>query len=124
MSPPKQITEAEWEIMNVVWERPSIPAAAIAETLADKRGWTLATVRTLLRRLANKSLVKQEKDGKRYLYAAAVSREACVRQASRSLLSRLFGRQPANMILHLVRETDLSPSEIEELRKILHEKEQ
>ena len=62
-------------------------------------------------------------DGKRNLYQALVSRDACVRSESRSFLQRVFAGDAAPMVINLVKEAKLSPEEIEELRGILNKKE-
>src|SRR5438876_6735281 len=103
-----RITKAEWEIMAAVWERAPIAASAIAGLLEEKRQWTLATVRTLLRRLVNKGALEQRQEGKRFVYSPRVSMEECVRWESESFLDRVLGRTPSATILHLVRKSDLS----------------
>lgn len=118
-----RITEAEWEVMAVVWERAPVAAAAIAEALEKDRQWSLATVRTLLRRLVNKGALQQEAEGKRLLYTPRVSMDDCVRRESDSFLDRVLGRAPSISILHLVKKANLSKSDIEELRRILRDKE-
>jgi BlaI family penicillinase repressor len=118
-----RITEAEWEVMAVVWGRAPVAATAIAEVLQEKRQWTLATVRTLLRRLVNKGALQQQAEGKRYIYQPRVSMAECVRRESESFLDRVLGRAPSVSLLHLVKRADLSPKDIQELRKILREKE-
>lgn len=118
-----RITEAEWEVMAVVWEQSPAAASAIAETLAQKKQWTLATIRTLLRRLVNKGALEQQVDGKRFLYVPKVSMEACIRQESESFLDRVLGRARSATLVHLVRKADLTPEDIKELRQVLREKE-
>jgi BlaI family penicillinase repressor len=118
-----RITQAEWDVMEVVWDRAPVPASTIVEALEAKRRWTLTTVRTLLRRLVDKGALHQAPDGKRFLYSARVSRADCVRQESDSFLDRVLGRAPAATLLHLVRRADLTQDDIEQLRRILNEKE-
>jgi BlaI family penicillinase repressor len=118
-----RISEAEWEVMDVVWDRAPIAASTIAELLARKKQWTLATVRTLLRRLVNKGALNQQVDGKRFLYSPRISRVECVRRESDSFLDRVLGRAPAASLLHLVRRAELTAQDIQELRRILREKE-
>lgn len=120
---PVRISEAEWEVMNVLWQRAPVAAADVAEELAARKGWAVRTTRTLLDRLRRKRAVTCEEDGKRYLYRTRVSLEQCVREASRSFRDRVFGGQPAAMLIHLVQETELTPEEIAELRRILERKE-
>jgi BlaI family penicillinase repressor len=106
-----------------VWERAPVAAAAIAEALEKDRQWSLATVRTLLRRLVNKGALQQAADGKRLLYTPRVSMDECVRRESDSFLDRVLGRAPSISLLHLVKKANLSQSDIEELRRILRDKE-
>src|SRR6188474_3118424 len=98
-----RIADAEWEVMVVVWEKAPVAASVVAELLRERKRWTLATVRTLLRRLVNKGALRQQPEGKRYLYTPLVPLEECVRQASDSFLDRVLGRAPSLSLLHLVR---------------------
>jgi BlaI family penicillinase repressor len=118
-----RITEAEWEVMAVVWERTPVAASTVFEYLLTRKQWSLATVRTLLRRLVNKGALQQEVDGKRYIYTPLISQTECARQESESFLDRVLGRAPSEAILHMVKRADLSKEDIQELRRILNQKE-
>lgn len=118
-----RITEAEWEVMAVVWERAPVAATTVVSELEKRRQWSLATVRTLLRRLVNKGALQQQAEGKRYIYTPRVSMDECVRRESESFLDRVLGRAPSVSLLHLVKKADLSSKDIQELRRILREKE-
>ncbi len=109
--------------MAVVWERAPVAASAIVEALHEREQWTLATVRTLLRRLVNKGALAQEVEGKRYLYRPLILMETCVHQESESFWDRVLGRAPSAAILHLVRRAELTKEDIEELRRVLRDKE-
>jgi BlaI family penicillinase repressor len=119
-----RITAAEWEVMNVVWEHAPVAASVVVEKLAKQQQWTLATVRTLLRRLVNKGALAQRQEGKRYLYTPRVTMEECVRRESDSFMDRVLGRAPIATLVHLVERADLSKEDIQELRRILREKEE
>lgn len=123
MKTPMRMSNAEWEVMTVVWQRAPVAASAVAEELSSKKQWSLATVRTLLRRLVNKGALAQETDGKRYIYKPRVSMEACVRRESESLWERVLGCAPSAALIHLVKRAELSKEDIQELRRILREKE-
>jgi BlaI family transcriptional regulator, penicillinase repressor len=118
-----RITQAEWEVMTVVWDKTPVAASTVVEVLAQRKQWTLATVRTLLRRLVNKGALQQEASGKRYIYTPLISMAESVRQESDSFLDRILGRAPSEAIRHLVKRTKLSREDIQELRQILREKE-
>lgn len=117
------ISEAEWEVMSVVWNTSPIAASEIVEQLEAKRGWRSRTTRTLLDRLVRKGALTFEVDGKRYLYRPRISMEKCLRKESRTFAQRVFGGEPVSMLIHLVKNTKLSPAEIQKLKDILAEKE-
>ena len=120
---PVRISESEWQVMSLAWARSPVTAAEIVETLSQRNGWHPRTVRTLVDRLVRKGALQAGRDGKRYLYSPKVSQETCVRQESQSFLERVFGGEPAPMLLHLVKESNLSREEIRELRRLLSRKE-
>ena len=118
-----KISEAEWEVMSVLWNKAPAAASEIVEQLESKRGWRSRTIRTLLDRLVKKGALRIELDGKRFLYWPKVTMDACLRQESQSFLRRAFAGEPASMLIHLVKNTDLTPEEIQELKQLLSEKE-
>ena len=117
------ISESEWDVMNVLWAA-GMPLAAsdVVDRLAGVRDWSPRTVKTLLNRLINKGALAYEAQGKRYLYRPRVSREQCVREETRSFLSRVFANAPGAMLLQFVEQAKLSPAEVDALRKLLDKK--
>ena len=109
--------------MTIAWAQAPITASDVVTQLETKRGWKSRTIRTLLDRLVKKEVLKFVVEGKRYLYSPRVKMEECVRSESQSFLRRVFGGEPASMLIHLVKTTKLSPDEISELKRILSEKE-
>ena len=123
-SPQIKITDAEWDVLNEVWQQNPIAATDVTRALKSERNWSLGTVRTLLTRLVDKGALEAKKVGRRFLYSPLVSMEACLRQKSQSFIDRVFGGAPSSVILNLVRDTELSQEDIKELRRILRDKEQ
>ncbi len=117
-----QISDAEWDVMKVVWDRAPVPAADVVDRLAAERGWAPRTVKTMLNRLVAKGALAYDVEGKRFLYRATVPRDACVRQESRSFLSRVFGGATGAALLHFVEQHDLTAEEIEQLKRVLDQK--
>jgi BlaI family penicillinase repressor len=118
-----QISEAEWQVMNVVWERQPVAAQDVVAALVAVTEWSPATIKTMLHRLVKKRALSFTQEGNRYLYRAAVRRGDCVRRASRSFLQRVFGGEAAPMLAHFVRSTRLTPDEIAELKRLLEDQE-
>jgi BlaI family transcriptional regulator, penicillinase repressor len=116
------ISDAEWQVMQVIWDRKATTAAEVIAALAGATGWQHRTIRTLLARLVEKGVLAAEADGNRHLYRPLVSRNKCVREASRSFLKKVFGGDAAELLVHFVRGTEMSPEQIEELKRLLDEK--
>jgi BlaI family penicillinase repressor len=117
------ISDAEWQIMHVVWDAQPIAAQDVVSALVGPTGWSPATIKTMLHRLVRKRVLRYSTEGNRYIYRAGVRREDCVRQASRSFAERVFGGEAAPMLLHLVRHARLSAGDIAELKRLLKEQE-
>ena len=117
-----RISDAEWRVMQVVWRRKEATAAAVIADLAATSGWRHRTIRTLLARLVGKGVLAAQADGNRYLYRPLVSRGKCVREESRSFLQRVFGGDAGDLLVHFVRGADIAPEQIEELKRLLDEK--
>lgn len=123
MPKPPKISDAEWQVMDVLWAASGpLTANEIVDSLADHADWSPPTIKTMLNRLVRKRALKFKAEGKRYLYSPAVSRELCVRSETRSFVDRLFGGSIAPLLAHFVEDEKLSKEEIEQLRKLLERK--
>jgi BlaI family transcriptional regulator, penicillinase repressor len=118
-----RISEAEREVMAVLWARSPQSTPEIVEALSEAKGWAPRTIRTLLGRLVKKKALALESEGRRHLFRPKLNRDECREQESRSFLDRVFGGEPASMLVSLVRQADLTPEQIRELKAILEEKE-
>lgn len=116
-----QISEAESVVMDVLWKRQPLSAEDVVASLSGQQDWQEATVKTLLNRLLNKGAISAEKDGRRYLYAPVLQRDAWVQGESESLLERVFGGRVAPLVAHFSEQRKLSRKDIADLRKLLEE---
>jgi BlaI family penicillinase repressor len=118
------ISDAEWEVMRVLWSSSdALTANHVVEALAGKKDWSPRTVKTLLNRLTNKAAIGFEAKGKVYWYKPKVTQEECVKIEGKSFLARVFGGDSGAMLVHFVKHTPLSPQEVAELKRILNGKE-
>lgn len=117
-----RISDAEWEVMQVVWDLKSATAAEVIERLTPQTGWSHRTVRTLLSRLVQKGVLSADEDGHKNRYRSAVSRKRCVREASQSFLEKIFAGDPAELLVHFVQTSRISPEQIEQLKRLLDQK--
>ena len=121
--PQVSISDAEWQVMNVVWDAQPLAAQEVIARLEGQADWAPATIKTMLHRLVAKRILTYEMQGNRYVYRSRVRRSDCVRAASRSFLARVFDGEPAGLLAHFLRSSKLSADEISQLRDILDEQE-
>ena len=117
------ISDAEWQVMNVIWQKQPLTAQQVIAELENLAGWAPATIKTMLHRLAKKGILAFEEEGNRFLYCAAVKQADCVKQVGRSFLQRVFQGEAAPLLAHFLKTSKLSADEIAELREILNEQE-
>ena len=118
----KRITDAELDVMEVLWgaDEP-LTAADIAERIDPERDWTLATVKTMLSRLAAKSAISYRVEGRRFLYSPAIQRESYVGSESRRFVDKLFGGRLSPLVAHLAEGDALDDEDIAAIEAILKE---
>jgi len=117
-----RISDAEWQVMQVLWDSSPMIASEVVKRLGDEPVWSPRTIKTMLSRLVQKGALTFEQEGKRYLYRPAVSRSACIRQQSSSFLSRVFSGDTSLLLAHLVEAGKLTSEDIDTLKKALEQK--
>jgi BlaI family penicillinase repressor len=117
---PVSISEAEWSVMELLWNKSPQTSPDLCATLEKSHHWKRATVMTLLNRLIKKQVISTEEDGRRWLYSAAVARDRCVSRETRGFLDRLFHGALLPMVAHCLEHEELSEKEIDELRALLN----
>ena len=115
----ERIGEAEYAVMEVLWNEAPLTAAEVAERVPTSRDWSIRTVKTMLGRLLAKGILAHEEDGRRYLYRPAVARADYVAQESGKLLDRMFGGKVTPLVAHLAERDRLSPADIAEIEALL-----
>jgi BlaI family transcriptional regulator, penicillinase repressor len=117
-----KISEAEWEIMKVLWEKSPLSAGEIIAKLSAQDDWHPKTAKTLLNRLVKKKALGFEKEGRAYLYGPLVRESDCVQAVSDSFLDRVFGGSLTPMLAHFVERKKMSAEQVRELKRLLEEK--
>ena len=110
-----KISDSEWKIMEIIWERGSVLQSDIMDALHGK--WNKNTVYTFLSRLEQKGLVAAEGTPKQF--RAVVSREDCVAQEEENFLNKIYHGSAGKMVTAFLQEGRLTADEVEELKKIL-----
>jgi BlaI family penicillinase repressor len=117
-----RISEAEWQIMKVIWKEQPLTAEQIIGQLAGKTSWHRKTIKTLIRRLVQKGALRFEKLDRQYRYWPLIKEETGIKGESRSFLDRVFDGALQPMMAHFVRHQKLTPKDVRELQAILRQK--
>lgn len=122
----EKISDAEWRVMHVIWENDRVTAQEVIDAVVPETGWNPNTVRTLLIRLTEKGILEVEKrkgEEKEYqicYYTPLYTREQCTAVHGQSFLKRVFRGDATRLLAHFVKDADLTPEQIDELRKQLN----
>jgi len=112
------ISDAEWEVMNVLWAESPKTASEVAKALPQ---WKLNTVRTLLDRLVRKEFVTRV-DGSVFRFEPAVSHAKCVKKETKAFLKRVFDGSADALMLHLVEHEKLPKKQASKLKSVIEKK--
>jgi BlaI family penicillinase repressor len=115
------ISDAESEVMRVLWERQPLSAEDVIAALAKTTDWQEPTIKTLLNRLLKKRAIAAQRDGRRYLYRPVLTRAEYVHAESKGLLDRLFDGHVAPLVAHFSERRKLSKKDIAELKRIIED---
>ena len=116
-----KITDAEWKVMNVIWEKAPITSCEIVESLKDITKWSATTIYTLISRLVKKKAVAIKEGSSPNICYPLISRDGYRRKESDSFLSKVYGGSLNLMMANMVREMKLSDKDIDELKRVLDE---
>jgi len=114
-----QLSEAEWRVMNVVWERHPASVRDVLETLEHETGWAYSTVKTMLTRLADKGALTVRTRANARLYEPLLSRSDARKRAIGSLIERAFDGTIGALVHHLLADEQLSADDRRELRELI-----
>jgi predicted transcriptional regulator len=115
----ERIGEAEYAVMEVLWEDAPLTATEVADRVPAARGWSIRTVKTMLARLLAKGVLAHEEEGRRYLYRPAVARADYVAQESGRLIDRMFGGRITPLVAQLAERDRLTDADIAEIEALL-----
>jgi predicted transcriptional regulator len=112
-------TEAELEILRVLWERGPATVRQVHEALAGTRDTGYTTTLKLMQIMADKGLVTRDESARTHVYEARVSQEQTQRQLLDDLVARAFGGSAAALVLRALSRHDASDDELRQIRKLI-----
>lgn len=116
---PRNLTDAEWEVMKIVWDAQPCTAGDVQEALSQGRGWAYSTVKTTMDRMVRKGILALRRVRNLQLFEARMDRTEAARGEIRRVLDRAFDGAFAPMMNHLVAHEDLSAEDFAALRRMI-----
>ena len=113
------ISEAEYEVMKIVWKYAPINTNEVTERLLQTTNWSAKTIQTLIKRLVTKGALTYEKEGRVFVYTPLVQENEYLGQESSSFLKRYYNGAITAMVSTFIENDRLTDEEIEELRALL-----
>lgn len=117
-----RISESEWVLMKILWNQAPLTAKEILEQLPQEIDWKENTVKTLLSRLVQKSVLDYEMSGRTYRYYPIVDEGNCVQAESKQFLNKVFGGMTKALVASFITNESLTKEEIDELKNLLDDK--
>lgn len=115
---PVELTEAEWEIMKVVWEKEPCAAGTVQEELSSHKDWAYSTVKTMMDRMVKKGALTTTRIRNLNLFSSAISKTEAKTSELHKMLKRAFDGALTPMMQFLLENQKLSPDELARLREL------
>lgn len=119
-----EISEAQWEIMRLLWSFKQATSSQIHEQLQVKCNWKIATTKTLLHRLVEKNFVGVKKSGRAYLYYPLISEHTATTQLLENDLAKICQKCRGQVLIEALNDLPLTRDDITHLQALLDKKKQ
>ena len=117
-----ELTEAEWSIIQAIWDNQPCAAPTVQEALQDDKAWTYSTVKTMMDRMVAKGLLKTERIRNLILYSAAITRKEAQKSEIMRAVKRAFDGAFTPMMQFMLDNNELSEEQLVELETIIKRK--
>ena len=115
------LSDAEWEIMNCLWNKPNQKISEIVIALSEKKAWDKHTVITLLNRLEKKGAVALERNGRAKEYYPLISQKETVKQETEQFFKRVCQGSLRLMVNSFLSSKAVKKEDLDELYRMLDE---
>ena len=118
----QHITDAEWEVMRVVWTNSEVTSKFVAEVLCEKMNWKQATIKTLLNRLLEKNILKKREIGNKYIYSTDFTEKEVANSYILGTFDKICKTKVGEMIGKVIENSELSFDDLDLILKAVEEK--
>jgi predicted transcriptional regulator len=119
--PSPRISDAEMQLLQLLWDDSPLGASELAERVPTHRGWKLSTVKTLLSRLLAKGAIAAEAEGRSFRYRPVVERATIAGGQAGRLVDRLFGGRVSPLVAQLAEQREIDPADLDELEQLVRD---
>ena len=117
-----QISDAEWQVMKIVWMQGEQTSTDLIRVLAERFDWSKSTVQTLLARLVEKDCLTRKKEGKSFIYSALLTLDQSRDLLVQDIKDKVCSRRIKNLLADLIVECDFTLADLEDLEAVISEK--
>ena len=117
-----QISDAEWQVMKIVWMQGEQTSSDLIRVLAERFDWSKSTVQTLLARLVEKECLTRKKEGKSFIYSALLTLDQSRDLLVQDIKDKVCSRRIKNLLADLIVECDFTLADLEDLEAVISEK--
>ena len=117
-----QISDAEWQVMKIVWMQGEQTSRDLIRVLAERFDWSKSTVQTLLARLVEKECLTRKKEGKSFVYSALLTLDQSRDLLVQDIKDKVCSRRIKNLLADLIMECDFTLADLEDIEAVISEK--
>ena len=117
-----QISDAEWQVMKIIWMQGEQTSSDLIRVLAERFDWSKSTIQTLLARLVEKECLTRKKEGKSFVYSAILTLDQSRDLLIKDIKDKVCSRRIKNLLADLITECDFTQADLEELEAMISDK--
>ena len=117
-----QISDAEWQVMKIIWMQGEQTSTDLIRVLAERFDWSKSTIQTLLARLVEKECLTRKKEGKSFVYSALLTLDQSRDLLVQDIKDKVCSRRIKNLLADLIMECDFTQADLEYLEAVISEK--
>lgn len=117
-----QISDAEWQVMKIIWMQGEQTSTDLIMVLAERFDWSKSTIQTLLARLVEKECLTRKKEGKSFVYSALLTLDQSRDLLIKDIKDKVCSRRIKNLLADLIVECDFTLADLEDLEAVISKK--
>ena len=117
------LNNSEWSLLDVLWQEHPKKLMDLVHAMKKKHGWSKSTTNTIIKRMVEKQYLAYQEGEKARLYYPLLKREDVIRDETDQLIERAYSGRWGRFLSAYISDRQLSKTDIEEFRDILHDKE-